>query len=1281
MKTKLLLLLLWSSLGVFAQTKPDSSATYKEKADYVLAPLMRSGVPSGILLDRVFPASGIAKWQLDSVIHDTANGSKMIQAIYELEEAQIVEDPGQYHKKLIGSLEARVRSGFLPTGLVQMDVQMVDTNRFRDSTLVVDNYGQLGMKPGSSGSPFKTSRLKMASILDLGPLQAGKTYQLEYPDFFTNVMRGTEVGFVRFRLGSEAWQTLQPGQTIPVTFPTSGRYDYYFEVKWQDNTTLLNPGQLFVTSNCSLANEIENDDDCPLWAESYPASCGNSSEKIEALIPFLNIAGKGEVYHFRRNAVNNDCNFETNPLRNPVIFVDGIDFTDQRKGQAIYGKYLRYENNTSGTTRFLGKELRSTNHDLLILNFPDGTIQTKYTKIVTSAGQVTWIPVQLPNPDVVAGKANANIDGGCDYIERNAMILVELIRRTQSRMSNPQDKIVLIGPSMGGLIARYALAYMEKHQNDPNVGPHNCKLYVSQDAPHLGSNVPIGVQALIQNLADGFGIAKAQEFLDRKINVPATKELLLNHISATNYGQDQLRIQFIQNQNDNGPIGKLGWPVHADLKKVAIINGSLKGKASIADVPPISRVVAGDRIFDMDVHVGGIIPTLIIALTNSITNLAIKNMRARWEINYAPGGGTSGTVLKQKYYFNTFLGDINGPSNSESVGSFNQGVSIDAAPGGLYDAPDQVYQKANEPLNGILCHLLNVDIGTHKKYACFIPSKSALAYHWNTDKLATDLGENLSNRNLVCTGEIPFNDYFQVPSAFDENDQHIKLNQLSAAFITSKLNPVPPPQINYAANLVGPKGVQAGSKTDFTVEYQGDFDFITNWQIVGFSGISATLTNPNSATCQVQVGNSNTGSQDGYFILKAVTMVRTITGEIICAGESQRKVFVRKLPNIGNIDQLCNLVSKNYSINFKSVKPSASMQPNGVIFNRAEWQISEYSNTDFGPDAWQYGSNWSFHVSPNSEYNMGPPSNITYLRSMVFFQGGLSPSAGGTFYIRARGIFTMINPDNNQETIEITSAWKNKAADFTITSTPTLCPSHIVVTPDPVIKGTDHNISFVTPRSISLPATGEILDQRGNSVIRFEISNPLQTVPVEKLDLAEYTLKVSSGTTDRMVISPNPLIKGIDETALVRIFGSATTDDRFNVTLTNPQGETVQDVWVEGREFTLDVTDLAIGSYVVTVKGENTLFEEVLEMRMKGQPYIQVNPNPVMDLMNAEIVNPIDPDDSYTITISDKLGLNVLETTHTGSTFQLDLSGLPPDLYYVKMTGKGITLSKLFRKE
>lgn len=250
------------------------------------------------------------------------------------------------------------------------------------------------------------------------------------------------------------------------------------------------------------------------------------------------------------------------------------------------------------------------------------------------------------------------------------------------------------------------------------------------------------------------------------------------------------------------------------------------------------------------------------------------------------------------------------------------------------------------------------------------------------------------------------------------------------------------------------------------------------------------------------------------------------------------------------------------------------------------------------------------------------------------------------------------------------------------------------VSPNPAIKGTDHTISFVTPGSISIPAIGEVLDQRGNTVLRFDVPDRLQTISVDKLDLAEYTLKLSSGTsveearfvvaktaTDRMVISPNPLIKGIDETALVRIFGSATTDERFNVILTNEEGHVAQNLWVEGREFTLDVTDLEIGAYVVTVKGENTLFEEVLELGMKGQPYVQVNPNPVVDVLYGELINPIDPDDSYEVIVSDKLGSKVFETTITGTTFQLDMSGLLPDLYYVKLTGRGLTLSKLFRKE
>ena len=48
----------------------------------------------------------------------------------------------------------------------------------------------------------------------------------------------------------------------------------------------------------------------------------------------------------------------------------------------------------------------------------------------------------------------------------------------------------IIGQSMGGLVARYALADIDQNQNFN----HDTNLYISHDAPHLGANTPIALQ-------------------------------------------------------------------------------------------------------------------------------------------------------------------------------------------------------------------------------------------------------------------------------------------------------------------------------------------------------------------------------------------------------------------------------------------------------------------------------------------------------------------------------------------------------------------------------------------------------------------------------------------------------------------------------------------------------------------------------------------------------------------------------------------------------------------
>ena len=92
---------------------------------------------------------------------------------------------------------------------------------------------------------------------------------------------------------------------------------------------------------------------------------------------------------------------------------------------------------------------------------------------------------------------------GTDYIQRNAYVLENIIQwaNTEKAKNGSTEKNIVMGMSMGGLCARYALADMEKSGIN-----HDTKLYISHDTPHQGANVPLGYQAMIIDLDDHFKI-------------------------------------------------------------------------------------------------------------------------------------------------------------------------------------------------------------------------------------------------------------------------------------------------------------------------------------------------------------------------------------------------------------------------------------------------------------------------------------------------------------------------------------------------------------------------------------------------------------------------------------------------------------------------------------------------------------------------------------------------------------------------------------------------------
>lgn len=1265
---KLSLLAIAFCLHITMYAQIDTS-TYKKKVDFIIQLLDPSKATTGILYDRVEPFSGLREFGHGDT-PDKSYGGHFFQALSDLAEADYNQSPQriQIIENLVAEVKSQNASHVLPIGGIRYKFDLFDPERLTDGTLILGSDDKLRVNPARSSVSYLVQQTTFVGDILGMDIKPG-SYELFADPALWQCNTGESLAYYQIFDGQTLLGRMELGQKLNINLASAGEKIFRVEAHTVAGNVYSNLSVLEVNAITTNADEREDSD--PYWAQNFPPSCNIRSYPISASIPFTGYEtgdspefGQAEYSIYKRYADQYNCGLQT--VKKPLLILDGFDPLDNRKAECLYGKYLRYFEQTEGVDKFLGNKVRSpeNGYDIIFLNFKDWT---------TPSGKL--------------------IRGGADYVERNAMVLIELINQVNAAMvaNGSTEKLVIIGPSMGGLISRYALAYMEKKyaETPAQKWNHNCRLWVSFDSPHQGANISIGAQQFLKFWGEN-DVPEAQASLDLELGSTAAKQMLVHHYS--NPGNNPLdhsapgyRNRFLNSLITNGLPGSYGYP--KNLRKVALINGSIKGTLFGTNCSQATKLEA-------------FVTVKAWRFLNFLYRQVFRPLRVGYGKTFISPANSPCTV---------FSGYKQGGSPSDVENNFQDNsispVSYDVGPGGAFPIFGEIGSSnspAHRPLplfsinpNGIIKAIfkkvvpsyiapfvniptvgnINMVIGGHsfglgtrltfennQMNCSFIPTKSALGFGYKnfTTAMSGNLGEDLSNRNLVCSGEIPFDNYY-APSV---NQDHVQTTKENVDWMMAELigSPISPNIGNdNSIATYGPGALCPGATGEFGLEVPSSSGFQFNWTLTG----GATMDNPHSNPVAITVDPDNQNDN----IIATCTVMKNG-----CAVYNPKKFTFNGLSDIPDLIVKCGSQKDN------------TIPGDAICMNMDQYTPANirYLYLKSIPE----GGIWNITWTP-----LPGDNGVSPILEPVFFNG---------FYRSARIFANGANPVRYKVRIESECGSREKefVMNYSYASNGDYCIScdngaqWLRVSPDPVIKGTDHNISFVTPRSISLPATGEILDQRGNSVIRFEISNPLQTVPVEKLDLAEYTLKVSSGTsvetakfivaktaTDRMVISPNPLIKGIDETALVRIFGSATTDDRFNVILTNEQNAVVKDIWVEGREFSLDVTDLKIGSYVVTVKGENTLFEEVLEMKMKGQPYIQVNPNPVMDVLNAEIINPIDPDDAYKITVTDKLGLNVLETTHEGSAFQLDLSGLPPDLYYVKMTGKGLTLSKLFRKE
>lgn len=141
----------------------------------------------------------------------------------------------------------------------------------------------------------------------------------------------------------------------------------------------------------------------------------------------------------------------------------------------------------------LTERLRERGHDVIFLSFADGTVP----------------------------------------MEGNTSVVVALLEMIHGRTSAP---IAAGGISMGGLIIRYALAWMETHGLS-----HNCHLYFSVDTPHLGATTSLAIQWFSHFFR---GLIPGLDLLSALIETPSNRQFLKETLHGAGPQGDPLRQAF-----------------------------------------------------------------------------------------------------------------------------------------------------------------------------------------------------------------------------------------------------------------------------------------------------------------------------------------------------------------------------------------------------------------------------------------------------------------------------------------------------------------------------------------------------------------------------------------------------------------------------------------------------------------------------------------------------------------------------------------------------------------
>jgi pimeloyl-ACP methyl ester carboxylesterase len=259
---------------------------------------------------------------------------------------------------------------------------------------------------------------------------------------------------------------------------------------------------------------------------------------------------------------------------------------------------------------------------------------------------------------------------GPQRLEANAYALIALIQDIiATREGN--EPLIIGGFSMGGLIARYALAYMEHERRaDPGKPHHQTRKLFTVDSPHEGANIPVSVQALAQSVRGDGDEAKA-------LRTDAAQQLLLTWVDpypwpdGHSFKQSPLRTEFLRE------LERVGSMPRELEDTIAIANGAGNGQAQS--------------------------PPGALAMKYACTFMYYADLCTK------PHNAPGALIFQFR----------NGDGPYRIVAASSGGDGVDSAPGGIQENP--IFRRAYNEVPFPVVKSVPIE------NACFIPTTSALA--------------------------------------------------------------------------------------------------------------------------------------------------------------------------------------------------------------------------------------------------------------------------------------------------------------------------------------------------------------------------------------------------------------------------------------------------------------------------------------------------------------------------------------------------------------------------